>query len=132
MTERCPCGHDAAWLPCPKHHAAAVAAMLGAPTTTEQKAAVALKGAAMRTGPHSFEVKNSRALDLEGQTLAGCYVLRRAADATHATRFLCKMACGHEEVVTGSDLKMEAKAGRIVNCKACAKVARRKRSRAHG
>lgn len=126
--ERCKHGNMKSWMPCSFCHPAE----LGAPSTPEQKAAVALKGAAMRTGPHSFEVTNSRALNLEGQTLAGCYVLRRAADATHASRFLCKMSCGHEEVVTGSDLKMEAKAGKTVSCKACAKAARRKRSRAHG
>jgi len=131
MADRCPCGHDPAWLPCPKHHAGALAIMLGSPATPEQKAASAAKAAAMRSNGGGFTVdgKSQRALDLEGQTIGGCLVLRRAADATHASRFLCKMACGHEQIIAGTDLKQEAKVKELVTCKACAKVARRTRSR---
>lgn len=132
--KRCLHGNLRSWMPCSFCHPAELAIMLGSPVTPEQKAASAAKAAAMRSNGGGFTVdgKSQRALDLEGQTIGGCLVLRRAADATHASRFLCKMACGHEQIMAGTDLKQEAKAKELVTCKACAKVARQKRSRAHG
>lgn len=63
-----------------------------------------------------------RVLQLEGQTLAGCLALRRAADATANTRFWMRMSCEHEEIRDGTEMRTAHKKGLILKCKPCEKT----------
>lgn len=120
IKERCLHGHDRDWLPCSFCHPAETAILLGAPTTPEQHAAIAVKGAAMRSS-NNFQVgdKHPRALKLEGKELAGCKVMHKAADATHTTRFHAVMACGHTAIIEGTILNTAERDGKKLSCKQC-------------
>jgi hypothetical protein len=58
-------------------------------------------------------------VDEAGRALAGCTVLRRAANVNGNARWLVRAACGHEVVVEGIALRDAEKHGRVVRCKAC-------------
>jgi len=103
--------------------------MLNEPTTPEAKAAVARKSATMKGMQLRSGADNKRTLKLEGETLAGCKVLRRAANATHATRFLSTMACGHDEIIDGTELKQAEKLGKTLVCSGCRAKGKRKGAR---
>lgn len=58
-------------------------------------------------------------VDMTGQTIAGALVVRRAANVNGNSRWLCKLACGHEQILQGIALRAAAKEGRTPRCKGC-------------
>lgn len=80
-----------------------------APPKPERKAS---RGDARRFSHPGFQ-------DMTGKVLAGCTVLRRAANVNGNARWLVRAACGHEVILDGIALRAKAKAGQEYRCKAC-------------
>jgi hypothetical protein len=57
--------------------------------------------------------------DLTGKTLAGALVLHRAPNVNGNSRWHCKLACGHQNIIQGIHLRASDKAGVIKKCRAC-------------
>lgn len=122
---RCHHSYKASSVPCPFGcHPRELAALRGLPVTDEDRRAVLVRSRAVRNSDIQAQASR-RALQLEGQTLAGCFAIRLAAAATANTRFLWRMSCGHEEIRDGTELRMAEKSGQVLTCKACAKTERR-------
>ncbi len=117
--ERCFHSFKASAVPCPFGcHPGELAALRRMPVTDEDRKFVIVKSKAMRNNDPQNQASR-RALQLEGQTLAGCFALRVAAAATTNTRFLWRMSCGHEEIRDGTEMRMAQKASQTLQCKAC-------------
>lgn len=55
----------------------------------------------------------------EGQTLAGVFVVQQAESASYGACWLVRHPCGHEENVSGIQLRAAEKAGTKRRCFAC-------------
>lgn len=65
---------------------------------------------------HAQGRHNYNFVDLTGKTLAGCRVIRRAANVNGNARWLVEAACGCEVVLDGIRLRSQAKSGNPWHC----------------
>lgn len=72
----------------------------------------------------TFRLPVNPPVDRTGQTMAGVYVIRRAASVTRQTRWCVRCSCGGEHIVTASHLRTSHDRGETIRCKACQRAAR--------
>lgn len=58
-------------------------------------------------------------VEMVGRTIAGGTVLRRLANSAGNARWAVKLACGHERVAYGTDLRALEKSGGQLRCVEC-------------
>lgn len=58
-------------------------------------------------------------IDMMGETIAGCVVLRRTANSAGNSCWVVRAVCGHELVVQGIALRQAEREGRSIRCRGC-------------